>query len=153
MSSPSDWIPWFVVIWAVLFLYALVTRLVRLKGKPGGLTEPRKEEVLFDESYAGARSHKSLRTRFSGGTRCMRISVTRRAVLVRPHFPFSLVGVDADLVHDIPLSAISELSLISEAGASAIAVRYSQSGSDRRIDLVLKSPERFLSVVSGSRPK
>ena len=144
MNIPSNWITWFIVIWALLFGYALITRLLRLKGKPGGLVEPRPEDIVFDESYAGARSHKSTFTRLGGGSRCMRVSITKQALLVRPHFPFSLVGADADLIHEIPLTSVSDVREVSEGGVSAIAVFFG----DRRLDIVLKRRADFMGALS-----
>jgi len=148
MNIPSSWIAWFLAVWAVLFGYAVVSRLLRLKGKPGGLIEPPPEDIVFDERFAGARSHKSLFTRFGGGTSCMRISITKKALLVRPHFPFSLVGADSDLIHEIPLSAISDITQVAIAGTPAIAVRFATPVGECRVDLVLKRPMDFLSVLS-----
>jgi hypothetical protein len=147
MNIPPNWVAWFFVVWALLFGYMLFIRLRRLKGKPGGLVEPRAEDVLFDESYASARSHKSTFTRLGGGSRCMRISLTKAALLVRPHFPFSIVGVDADLIHEIPYSAVTDVSEFSEGGVSGIAVRF---GDNRRLDIMLKRETEFWSALSRS---
>jgi hypothetical protein len=144
---PAKWVAWFFVVWAVLFGYTLFTRLRRLKGKPGGLVESRPEDVLFDESYASARSHKSTFTRLGGGSRCMRVSVTKAALFVRPHFPFSILGIDADLIHEIPFSAVTDVSEFSEGGVSGIAVQF---GDDRRVDIMLKRKTEFWSALSRS---
>lgn len=75
----------------------------------------------------------------------MRISVTSRAILVRPHFPFSLMGDVADLVHEIPLSAVTDITEFPAAGTSALALRFAP---DRRVDLLLKQPAKFREAVS-----
>lgn len=145
MNIPSDWIAWFVIIWAVVFGYSMVRRVRRLKGTPGGVIEPPPGEIVFDESYASARSHKSTFTRLGGGSRCMRISVTNKALFVRPHFPFSLMGFDADLIHAIPFTSVIDISEVSHGGASAIAVKF---GEGQQLDLVLKRKAEFWAALS-----
>ena len=145
MNIPSSWLTWFLVIWCVLFGYALISRLLRLKGKPGGLIEPRPEDIVFDETYASALSHKSTFTRLGGGSRCMRISITKSALFIRPHFPFSLVGADADLVHEIPLSSVTDISESPEGSRPFITVRF---GENRRVDLVLKRTAEFWTALN-----
>jgi hypothetical protein len=143
-----QWQVWFVVLWAVLFAYALGSRWRALKGTPGGVREPSRQDVVFDESYASARSHKSTYTRLGQATRCIHVSVTKSAVLIRPHFPVSLIGSDMDLVHDVPLTSISSVRLLSEQRVSAIAVEFSLPTGTRRVDLLLKRPAEFLAAVS-----
>jgi len=146
MAFPPPWLCWLLqaLLW-VLFGLAIAARYRRLHGTPGGLAEPAATELLFDERYASARSHKSRFTRLGGGSRCMHVSVTKSALLVRPHFPFSLVGVDFDLVHTIPLRSIVELAELSPARDSPIVVRFGPGG---RLDLVLKHKPEFWRALS-----
>lgn len=147
MFDSVNWVLVFVVIWAAVFGYTLISRLLKLKGKPGGLVEPAKSAFLFDEGYASTRSHKSTFTRLGGGMRCMRVSITLDTVLIRPHFPFSLVGADADLVHEIPIKKITDIRLDPHARTFGITIDFDRDQGAGRIDVDLKRPAEFMATI------
>lgn len=152
-----NWMLVFIVVWAVLFGSALISRLLKLKGKPGGLVEPAKSALLFDERYASARSHKSTLTRLGGGMRCMHISITLDAVMIRPHFPFSLAGADSDLVHEIPIQKITGFRIDPHVRTFGASLDFERDRSAGRIDLDLKRPTEFIATITelkkGTQPK
>ena len=143
-----NWMLVFIVVWAVLFGSALISRLLKLKGKPGGLVEPAKSALLFDERYASARSHKSTLTRLGGGMRCMHISITLDAVMIRPHFPFSLAGADSDLVHEIPIQKITGFRIDPHVRTFGASLDFERDRSAGRIDLDLKRPTEFIATIT-----
>jgi len=78
----------------------------------------------------------------------MRISVTTESIFVRPHFPFSLIGKDMDLIHEIPIRSVVDVKNVSVFGKGAIAVQFATPDGLRRIDLMLGHAAEFLSLVS-----
>lgn len=143
-----NWMVVFIVIWAVLFGYVLISRLLKLRGRPGGLAEPAKCAFLFDERYASGRSHKSTFTRLGGGMRCMHVSITLDAVMIRPHFPFSLVGADSDLVHEIPIKKITDFRIDPDAPTFGLTLVFERGQDTGRIDLDLKRPAEFIATIA-----
>jgi len=142
-----NWMLVFVVVWAVIFGYAVVSRLLRLKGKPGGLVEPAMSSFLFDESHASARSHKSPFTRLGGGMRCMHVSITLDSVMIRPHFPFSLASEGSDLVHEIPIKKITDVRIDPNAPAFGVTLVFERDQGAGKVDLDLKRPADFIATI------
>jgi hypothetical protein len=143
-----NWMPVFIVIWAVLFGSALINRLLKLKEKPGGLMKPAKSDFLFDERYASARSHKSTFTHLGGGMRCMHVSTTLDAVMIRPHFPFSLVGADSDLVLEIPIKKITDFRIDPHAHTFGVTLVFERDKGEGKVDLDLKQPADFIATIA-----
>ena len=100
------------------------------------------------ERYASARSHKSTLTRLGGGMRCMHISITLDAVMIRPHFPFSLAGADSDLVHEIPIQKITGFRIDPHVRTFGASLDFERDRSAGRIDLDLKRPTEFIATIT-----
>jgi hypothetical protein len=60
-----------------------------MKSKPLYIAEP--ANPLFVERWTSGRSLRNLAGRFGGAKNCLFVAVTRSDLIVRPHFPFTLM--------------------------------------------------------------
>lgn len=137
---------------------ALVLAVVSIcyrRHKSRALLAIQPDGTIFAEVWVSGRSTKSWLTRW-GALDSLRVSVTKKALVVHPHFPFTLGFMPEllDLEHVIPLSSV-----ISIAKARwwftprpALAIVFDSSNGRKSIELALRNPGAFLMAMRGEWP-
>lgn len=95
---------WFACLGWVLAVFTFKYFWHRSKGRFP--VDPPESALIYSESFASGRSLKSWRTRLGGASNCLMVMLTRDRLVIRPFFPFLILGPDFDLVHDIPFSSL-----------------------------------------------
>ena len=113
-----------------------------------------RNEVLFLEQHAAAQSLKSVWTRLASTYGCIRVVLSRKKLMVKPHWYvkwlINLLGLD--LSHEIP---ITNISAVTEVGKwfsyGKVELRFeTQEGEDRRILLYLKKYCEFIDKATNA---
>ena len=109
-----------------------------------------KDEMLFDEKSAGGYSMLSWHTRKFPRKNGIRVSIARDQLWIRPRlFPFVSIGLELDMVHEIPLVAVEEV-IVDD---NEFDVTYSSSiGTSRSVRLWLRKPEEFVASIRSACP-
>ena len=100
----------FAIIWfCVAFWVFGISTFTHYRNKRNGLyfEEPTPETIIYSESYASGRSHKSSKTKLGGASNCLKVIITPTHLFLRPLFPLIILGPHFDLIHVIPLSKIT----------------------------------------------
>jgi hypothetical protein len=113
-----------------------------------------RNEVLFFEDHAAAQSLKSVWTRLASTYGCIRVVLSRKKLMVKPHWYvkwlINLLGLD--LSHEIP---ITNISAVTEVGKwfsyGKVELRFeTEEGEDRRILLYLKKYCEFIDKATNA---
>ena len=142
----------FMVIWCVAFGVTLVNLGWRFyKRRKSGISFPRDSVwVLFHESMASGNSDKTFFSKLGGAKQCLRVTVTEDEVWVYSFFPLYLI-TESDLEHRIPRSAVVSVAQQDHwAGRRVLLDFRLPEGGVRRLSLVLKNPEGFVTAVRGA---
>ncbi len=138
------------------FAIALVSILYRKKkGKPFFATIP--EGARFVKKRASGRSNRNLLAKLGGADKCLLVVVTNDALIVCPHFPFTLSFLPEmfGLEGTIPKSAIRQVTAHSGLFGSSIGVEFEDPASGRgieKLELRLRSPEDFQRALAEGTP-
>ncbi len=145
------------VLVAFAFAFVLVAanlawRIIRHRRRGISFPPLHTVHVRFHEGAASGNSDKSLVTRFGGASHCLRVTVTDDEVLVRPFFPFNLI-TEADLEHRIPRAAVTSAQVAEATSGRRVLLDFRlPDGGSRRLSLVLRDPDGFLSALKGPPP-
>jgi hypothetical protein len=106
--------------------------------------------VLFEEKWTSGRSHRSFVSQLGGAKRCLHVTVTDKALVLRFHFPFRAVdfvsGLQATIQHD----AIVE---VKGVGAAMMVFYRDPANELCRVELRLRDSDRFwLAMQQVKRP-
>jgi len=121
------------------------------KGKP--LLAQRPSDAQFLEAWTSGHSNRSLLTKVGGARNCLLVAVTPTSLIVRPHFPFSLLFLPEiyDLEYVIARKNIRSVTPKSGLFGKTIEIVFSvSSGDTRSIELRLRQPQEFLQVLSAT---
>jgi len=143
---------YFVIGWMVLYIGASV--LFRLtRHKP--IFRPHVPDALFAERWASGRSLRNVLTRLGSASGCLWVAVTRRELLVGPHFPFTLMflpevyGLEYRIdVRD--LVSVEERRTILGSRRVRIAARGADGG-EESFDLQVRDTNGFLHAINQAR--
>lgn len=107
MASPLHrMIDWVSVLPAAALFGLIAWRFVSaVRGRPVFS----KSEIVYQEWFASGCSQRNIITKLGGGSRCVRLVVTRRFLWVTSWFPFSLLAPFYDMEHVIPLRSITSI--------------------------------------------
>lgn len=103
-------------------------------------------DVVFTERWASGASQKNLLTKLGAASRCLRITLSRNCLVIRPMFPFNLMFLPEiyDLEHVIPRNAIKNID--SDSGRT-ILIEFESQGVRKRFELTLRRREEFLRAI------
>jgi hypothetical protein len=90
-ASQEQWFPALFaggLSWVLLWLGASFAYR-KYKNKPILAEKP--ANAAFLETWTSGRSNRNLLTKIGGARNCLFVAVTRESLIVRPHFPFSLL--------------------------------------------------------------
>ena len=121
------------------------------KGKP--LLAPRPSDAQFLEAWTSGHSNRSLLTKVGGARNCLLVAVTPTSLIVRPHFPFSLLFLPEiyDLEYVIVRQQIRSVRPKSSLFGNTIEILFGvSSGDTRSIELRLRQPQEFLQIVGAA---
>jgi|ERR1044071_824905 hypothetical protein len=104
-------------------------------------------DLTFSEKWVSGVSHKSLLTKLGAASNCLKVELSRNALVVRPMFPFNLMFFSEvyDLEHFIPKDKIKRIQPGTERGSKGnVVIEYEASGGEKCIELVLRKRQEFL---------
>jgi hypothetical protein len=134
--------------WVVLVIIAsAIYRASR--GRPVLTKEP--NEPLFLERWTSGRSLRSILTRLGGARNCLLVAVTRDALVIRPHFPFTLLFLPEvyGLDWTIPRSSIQRVEEIEGVLGTRLLVEFlAEDGNTERVELILRQSEQFRQALA-----
>lgn len=142
---------------AWVFALAGVSALVRVRrGKPVFAHVPK--DAIFTEKWASGRSFRNLITRFGRANNALLVAVTPTKLIVRPHFPFTLLFLPE--IYGLELEVTpSQLRGAEERQVlwrKSVVVEYALPGrGDEQMELRLKDRAGFLDAIQtlkGRRP-
>ncbi len=119
-----------------------------LKGKPVFATAAR--DALFSEGWASGRCGSGLLARLSAARNCLHVQVAGNAILISPHFPFTLGFIPEAYSMDmrIPLDRVASVSVLGGYRTKAVEVVFqSPDGKESRLQLLLRGGEVFRDVL------
>ena len=111
-------------------------------------------DALFVERRTSGRSLRNFVTSVGGASNALMVAVTPDAVVVQPHFPFTLMflpevyGLD-EVVTRSRLRKVEEVGGI--LGRKIVLEFSSTARGDERLELRLRDPDRFLEAVARMR--
>ena len=156
VTIPKEWVDflvqhfmllWWLVVAGMVTMFAVRFFWHRSRGR--FFADPDPATVIYQESFASGRSLKSFRTRLGGAGNCLKVMLTRKALWVRPIFPFLIIGPELDLVHEIPLASIQSVEERPRIfGVSHRILFRLTDGTLRTLVLVSKSPREFATALS-----
>ncbi len=137
---------WFLCLgWSLAFF---TFRYSRHRSRGRFPSDPPESALVYSESFASGRSLKSWRTRFGGASNCLKIQLTTDRLVIRPIFPFLIIGPDVDLVHDIPLSCIEALTKNAGFLKRSLRLRFRlANGQPREVEIMSKRPSELESAL------
>jgi hypothetical protein len=135
--------------WVVACLVASVVHR-RLRGKP--LVSRVPAGSVHVERWTSGRSNRSLLARLGGANNCLLVAVTPDFLVVRPHFPFTLMFLPElfALELEIPRSAITRVEHQRGLLGSTVAVRFREAdGRPGLVEFRLRNAAEFLAHLQG----
>jgi hypothetical protein len=140
----------FTICLAWVVLVVIASAIYRTsRGKPV-LTQPPHEPV-FLERWTSGRSLRSVLTRLGGARNCLLVAVTREALVIRPHFPFTLLFLPEiyGLEWTIPRSSIQRVAQVEGLIGRRLLVEFKSGGGDiERVELILRDSEQFRQALA-----
>lgn len=119
------------------------------RGKPVLTRAP--NEPVFLERWTSGRSLRNVLTRLGGARNCLLVAVTRDALVIRPHFPFTLLFLPEvyGLDWTIPRSSIQSVEQVEGLmGARLLVAFLSGEGNTERVELILRQSEQFRQALA-----
>ena len=111
-------------------------------------------EVLFYEHYAAAQSLKNVWTRLASTYGCMKIVLSRKMLVIKPHWfvKWLISLLHLDLCHEIPIASIRGVMEVGEWFNYGKVELHFQTleGKDRKILLYLKKHREFVAKVTSA---
>jgi hypothetical protein len=131
------------ITWVIAL--ALVSAIFRkAKGKSLCVVEP--ANALFVERWTSGRSLGNFIGRLGGARNCLFVAVTRDQLIVRPHFPFSMLFLPEiyGLEMTVERASVRDVSLVSGMLGSRSLVTIEKSPGTRfQFELRLRDPDDF----------
>src|SRR5262249_41750232 len=83
-------------------------------------------QLLFQDKRASGRSLKTIRTAFSGASRCPQVLVFKDEIWLFVAFPYSLLfsGIEWDLLHRIPVSSIRSVKRLNSVKWRGVEIEF-----------------------------
>ncbi|HZM33781.1 MAG TPA: hypothetical protein VFC18_04735 [Burkholderiales bacterium] len=134
--------------WIVLVVVASVIYRTS-RGKPVLTRAP--NEPLFLERWTSGRSLRSALTRLGGARNCLLVAITRNALVIRPHFPFTLLFLPEvyGLDWTIPRSSIQRVDQVEGLMGRRLLVEFlTGEGNTERVELILRESEQFRQALA-----
>ena len=136
---------------AWVFTITLVSVIFRkAKGKALLVVEP--ASALFTERWTSGRSLGNFIGRLGGARNCLFVAVTDDALIVRLHFPFSMLFLPEiyGLEMTVERARVRDVSLVSGLmGSRSLVTIEKPSGSRFQFELRLRDPEGFEQALRG----
>jgi hypothetical protein len=133
---------WVLLWFGISFAYRKYNRKPILADKP--------VDATFLETWTSGHSNRNLLTKLGGARNCLLVAVTRESLIVRPHFPFSLLFLPEiyDLDYVIPRTRIRSVNPRKALLGETVEVVFDSSSGDRRsIELRLRQSQQFLQAM------
>lgn len=112
------------------------------------------DEVLLFEHYAAAQSLKSAWTRLASTYGCMMIVLSRKTVMIKPHWfaKWLIILLRLDLCHEIPIENIrGALEVGKWYGYGKVELHFQAAGGkDQKILLYMKQYREFVDKVTSA---
>lgn len=139
--------------WVALVI-ALSVLYRRSKGKP--LFRPQFDRPLFLETWRSGRSLRSPITRLGGANDCVWVAVHDGALLVGPHFPFTLVFLPEiyGLEYAVPGDAVRSVERadgVLARGRVRVTIER-RPGDEESFEVSLRDPDGFVRAIEAIRP-
>lgn len=130
-----------VVIFASIFYRAW-------KGKKGFSLPER--DIVFSEKWVSGSSNQNALTKLSGGANCLAVELSKKALVIRPLFPFNLTVLPKvyDLEHLIPKDKIKRIQQ-AENDKRRVIIDFESDSGVRRFELLLRKRQDFLRAFGG----
>ncbi len=111
-------------------------------------------EVLLCENYAAAQSLKNVWTRLASTYGCMKIVLSRKTLVIKPHWfvKWLISLLHLDLCHEIPIASIRGVTEVGKwfsYGKVELHFRTVE-GKNRKILLYLKKHREFVAKVTSA---
>lgn len=131
--------------WVVLVLIASAFYRAS-KGK--SLLAKAPDQPVFLERWTSGRSMRSALTKLGGAKNCLLVGVTREALIIRPHFPFTLLFLPElyQLDWTIARRAIRRVERV--AGRRLLVEFLSSDGSTGSVELMLRRSDQFREALA-----
>jgi hypothetical protein len=150
---PATLEQWFPALFAgglgwVLLWFGISFAYRKYKNK--SILAERPANAAFLETWTSGHSNRNLLTKIGGARNCLLVAVTRQSLIVRPHFPFSLLFLPEiyDLDYVIPRTSIRLVTPKKGLFGETVEVIFdSSSGDSRSIELRLRQSRQFLQAV------
>jgi hypothetical protein len=140
---------WSICLGWVLVVFTFKYFWHRAKGRFPA--DPPAGSLIFSESFASGRSLRSWWTRLGGASNCLKVMLTRERLVIRPFFPFLVLGPDLDLVHHIPLTNIETVTKNTGLLKSGLRLRFRlHNGEMRELEILSKKPAELERVLESS---
>ena len=134
--------------WVLIVIAASAIYRTR-NGKPIFTRAP--DHPVFLESWTSGRCLRSILTRLGGARNCLLVAVTHDALVIRPHFPFTLLFLPEvyGLDWTIPRTAIRRVDVQDELIGRRLVVEFAKSdGKAENVELILRKPEEFREALA-----
>lgn len=142
----------FSLIWGLTFVWVLGGFAFRdyLNRRKGLYFEdPSSSSILYSESGASGRSHKSILTRSGGASNCLKIQVTSSHLYIRPFFPFIILGPHFDLIHVIPVYKIKKVESASGSINKGTDIVFTnENGENAKLTIVSKRTAELIAILT-----
>jgi hypothetical protein len=135
---------------AVWLLLAATASIVYRRRKGKHILASRPADAIFFERWTSGRSNRNLFTKLGAANNCLLVALTPASVIIRVHFPFSLLFLPEiyDLEQTIPRSNIASAQRIS---SKIIELTFqTPTGIKRSFNLRLKNPDSFLAALNST---
>ena len=119
------------------------------RGKPVLTKAP--NEPVFLEKWTSGRSLRNALPRLGGARNCLLVAITREALVIRPHFPFTLLFLPEvyGLDWTIPRSSIQRVEQIEGLMGRRLRVEFlTREGGTERVELILRESEKFRQALA-----
>ena len=145
---------YFLELWLLCFGWILVVFTFKYfwqRSKGHFPEDPASTSTVFSESFASGRSLKSWFTRLGGASNCLKVMLTRDRSIIRPLFPFLVLGPELDLVHSIPLTSLESIDKRTGSFRSCIRIRFKlPAGEQREIEIQSKKPGQLENALTAA---
>jgi hypothetical protein len=155
MSPSFQWIDDFAqsmfTSWFVLFLAMLAASVLYRKAKGKTLRVYAPELALFEERWTSGRSLRNFWSRIGGAQNCLYVALSQDELMVRPHFPFSLLFLPEiyGLEVTVPRSGVRVDEVKSGILGNRVLLTVETSpGKRHQLELKLRAPVEFTRALN-----
>ena len=130
----------------VLFIAIVVASAIHRRRVGKAIFANPPESPIFLEKWTSGRSLRSLITKVGGARNCLLVAVTRDALFIQPHFPFTLLFLPEvyGLEVAVPRRAIRTVNAATDAFGKKVIVTFSnRAGALEQVELRLRAPDEF----------